>query len=215
VGSESLLKRKRIYNSKTFMVNHAADIKHFMKATAPETVVPKDLASIPGRRVGFVGMVDKVRFDFDLIEKLADNSDNQVVIVGGFVDDADRLLPKRDNIHCLGMKSINDLPAYIKGLDVCLMPYRLNDATRNIYPLKLHEYMATGKPVVATPIPAVEEFRDLMYVVDDLAEYSQVVNHAASEKNTDKVERRLACAQDHSWEIHVAEKVNYIEENLV
>ena len=214
VGSAPLLESKRGYNPKTFMVNHAADIEHFMKAAAPDTVVPGDLASIPGLRIGFVGMVDRVRFDFELIEKLADNPDNQVVIVGGFVDDADQLFPQRDNLHLLGMKPIDALPAYIKGLDVCLMPYRLNEATRNIYPLKLHEYMATGKPVVATPIPAVEEFRDLLYVVDDLAEYSSVVARAAAEDDPDLVERRKACAREHSWEAHVAEKVNYIEENL-
>jgi len=113
------------------------------------------------------------------------------------------------------MKTLNELPGYLKGMDVCLMPYRLNDATRSIYPLKLHEYMATGKPVVATAIPAVESFRNLIYVAEDENQFVEQVACALHEKDPDVILRRRACAREHSWEAHVAEKLRLVHLHLL
>ncbi|MBM3224355.1 MAG: glycosyltransferase family 1 protein, partial [Candidatus Tectomicrobia bacterium] len=150
VGSEPLYATKAPFNPHTYVVNHAADIAHFMRATEPDTVIPEALQAVPRPRIGFVGMVDDVRFDTQLIVQLAENPHYHIVIVGGLLGDTARAFPQQPNIHLFGMQPVSALPAFIKGLDVCLMPYRLNEATRNIYPLKLHEYMATGKPVVTT-----------------------------------------------------------------
>ena len=179
------------------------------------TVVPEALQAIPHPRIGFVGMVDDVRFDTQLIVRLAENPDYHIVIVGGLLGDTARAFPQQPNIHLLGMQPVSALPAYIKGLDVCLMPYRLNEATRNIYPLKLHEYMATGKPVVTTAIPAVESFRDLMYVADNAEEFRQHVAQALLEHDSQRVVQRQQCAQQHSWEVHVAQKMQLIRHHML
>jgi glycosyltransferase involved in cell wall biosynthesis len=127
---------------------------------------------------------------------------------------AQKALPALPNIHWLGMQPLRKLPGYIKGLDVCTMPYRLNEATRNIYPLKLHEYMATGKPVVATAIPAVQAFRHLMYVADGPEQFVECVERALAESDTGLVAQRRVQAQAHSWEAHVARKLALIAEHL-
>jgi glycosyltransferase involved in cell wall biosynthesis len=214
-GSEPLRQRQLRWNPRTFAVPHAADIPHFLKAGDPATVVPDDLAAIPHPRIGFVGMMDPVRFDASLIRKLAQNSAYHVVIVGGLAGGARDLLPPASNVHWLGMKPVLQLPAYLKGMDVCIMPYCLNEATRNIYPLKLHEYLATGKPVVSTAIAAVNSFRDLIYVANSPAEFLAQVEQALREKHSDIAERRRACARQHSWEAHVAAKANVIQEHLL
>jgi glycosyltransferase involved in cell wall biosynthesis len=214
VGSKPLLERKAGLNPNTFVVNHAADVSHFAKAFAPETIVPPDLDAVPRPRLGFVGMMDAVRFDMELIGKLAADPQRQIVLVGGVVGDAGELLPTAPNIHRLGMKRVEELPAYLKGLDVLLMPYRLNDATRHIYPLKLHEYLATGKPVVTTRIPAVEGFEDLMYVADDGDEFERHVRSALTENDPDLTRRRQTCAKGHSWEAHVERKAALVAQHL-
>lgn len=215
VGSEPLLGKKAPFNPRTFVVNHAADIAHFTKAAAEETKVPDDLERIPKPRIGFVGMMDAVRFDVDLINRLAvENPNYQIVIVGGFVGDAQVMLPVRDNIHLLGMKPVAELPGYLKGMDVCLMPYRLNEATRHIYPLKLHEYMATGKPVVATSIPAVQGFRELMYVAANPDHFVELAARALAEDDSSLPLKRIECAQQHTWEIHVRKKAELINRHL-
>jgi glycosyltransferase involved in cell wall biosynthesis len=214
VGSAPLKEKKAPFNPKTFVVNHAADIAHFSKATDPQTPIPADLEKIPNPRIGFVGMVDPVRFDSELLTRLAANPDYHIVIVGGILGGAEKSLPDLPNIHLLGMKTLSQLPGYLKAMDVCLMPYRLNDATKSIYPLKLHEYMATGKPVVATAIPAVEGFRNLMYVAENENHFVEQVACALKEKDPDLASRRQACAREHNWEAHVAEKLRLVQLHL-
>jgi glycosyltransferase involved in cell wall biosynthesis len=211
VGSEPLLKKKARFNPNTYVVNHAADIKHFMKAADPATEVPPDLAALPTPRLGFVGMIDVVRFDAQLIAALADATDAHIVIIGGAMRGAEQLLPAHPRIHWLGMRSVEELPRYLRGMDVLLMPYKLNEATRNIYPLKLFEYLATGKPVVATAIPAVEPMRDLLYVSDSPDDFLRNVSTALAERDEDLAARRIKRATNHTWESHVHRKLELLQ----
>jgi glycosyltransferase involved in cell wall biosynthesis len=214
VGSQPLLERKRGLNAEVHVVTHAADTPHFETAAAEATVVPEDLARIPSPRIGFVGMMDDIRFDTDIIGRLSRTSGRQIVLIGGFMGRAAQLIPTTPNIHRLGMKPVAQLPGYLKGLDVLLMPYRLNDATRHIYPLKLHEYLATGKPIVATPIPAVSGMEDLMYVAPDADTFERYVSVALLERDRDLAERRRRRARVHSWEAHVGTKSAIVERRL-
>jgi glycosyltransferase involved in cell wall biosynthesis len=213
-GSDPLAKKKSGKNSRIRVVNHGADIAHFMKAAAPETVEPPDIASLPHPRIGFVGMIDPLRFDPDLIARLAMNESHQIVIVGGFLDGAEKSIPARNNVHRLGMKHVGELPAYIKGFDVCIMPYRINETTRYIFPLKLFEYLATGKPVVATPIPAVELHRDYLHVADTPEAFARAVEMALHNDSSAESERRRRHALGGDWGAHVDKKARAIAEEF-
>ena len=110
---------------------------------------------MPKPRLGFYGVIDE-RFDTELLAKAAEmRPDWSFVMVGPVVKISDEDLPKRPNIHYLGPKTYAELPAYLSGWDVALMPFAMNESTQFISPTKTPEYLAGGKPVVSTPIKDV------------------------------------------------------------
>ncbi|HEV8043142.1 MAG TPA: glycosyltransferase [Bryobacteraceae bacterium] len=209
-GSQPLADKKAGQSKNIHVVNHAADVDHFLKASAPETIVPADIDKLPRPRIGFVGMIDSLRFDAGLIARLAQNPTYQIVIVGGFMNGAERLIPTLPNIHVLGMKSVPDLPGYIKGMDVCVMPYLVNETTRYIFPLKLFEYLASGKPIVATPIPAVQQHADFIYVGRTADEIAALVDEALHENPAEQA-RRQKHAAAHDWNAHIRRKAELVK----
>jgi UDP-galactopyranose mutase len=153
-GGFSLYEAKKGRHANVHPFPSSVDRAHFMQARGDVTE-PADQAPIPGPRLGFYGVVDE-RMDLDLIAAVADaRPDWSVVIVGPVVkiDPAD--LPVRANLHFLGGKSYAELPAYLAGWDVALMPFAINESTKFISPTKTPEYLAGGKPVVSTPIKDV------------------------------------------------------------
>jgi UDP-galactopyranose mutase len=150
-GGYSLWEAKRDRHRNIHPFPSSVDRGHFAKARTVRDE-PADQAAIPWPRLGFYGVVDE-RMDLHLLARLADaRPDWSVVIVGPVVkiDPAD--LPKRPNLHYLGGKTYDQLPAYLGGWDVALMPFAINESTRFISPTKTPEYLAGGRPVVSTPI---------------------------------------------------------------
>lgn len=215
-GSDPLREKKGEQNRTIRVVNHAADIAHFGKASLAATPVPADIEKVPHPRVGFVGMIDPLRFDPAIIESLAraEGGKYQIVIVGGFLNGADKLIPDLPNVHRIGMRSVPELPGYLKGMDVCIMPYRLNETTRYIFPLKLFEYLATGKPIVGTPIPAVQKHAEHVYVASSNEEFVELTARALREDSDAERERRQHHAAAHDWLAHVTRKAEFLLETL-
>jgi UDP-galactopyranose mutase len=153
-GGYSLYEAKRDHHPNVHPFPSSVDVAHFGKARQP-VAEPSDQASIPHPRLGFFGVIDE-RMDQRLIEALADmRPEWQIVMLGPVVKIDPAELPQRPNIHYLGGKQYPELPAYLAGWDVALMPFALNEATRFISPTKTPEYLAGGKPVVSTPIADV------------------------------------------------------------
>src|SRR5205085_3107362 len=114
-----------------------------------------DQEELPLPRLGFYGVIDE-RFDTELLARAAEmRPDWSFVMVGPVVKISDDELPRRPNIHYLGPKTYAELPGYLSGWDVALMPFAMNDSTQFISPTKTPEYLAGGKPVVSTPIKDV------------------------------------------------------------
>jgi UDP-galactopyranose mutase len=134
----------------------SVEAEHFAKArTATEE--PPDQAPIARPRLGFFGVIDE-RMDLPLLAELADARPNwQIVMLGPVVKIAPESLPQRPNLHWLGQKSYAELPSYLAGWDVALMPFALNESTRFISPTKTLEYMAARKLIVSTAIRDVVE----------------------------------------------------------
>jgi glycosyltransferase involved in cell wall biosynthesis len=144
---------------------NVADVDHFAAARR-EGPIPPDLAAIPRPRVGYVGVLSDFKLDLDLLESaIAQRDDWHFVFIGdereGQASPVLARLRGRPNVHLLGWRPYEALPDYLRGIDAALLPQQINDYTRAMFPMKFFEYLAAGKPIVGTPLPALAEFRDL------------------------------------------------------
>ena len=150
-GGQSIYEAKKNLHSNIYPFPSSIDKEHFTKARKL-TATPADQVRTHQPLLGFYGVIDE-RFDIALIRGIADARPGwQIVLIGPVVKIDPALLPKNKNIHYLGPKTYAELPAYLAGWDIALVPFLLNESTRFISPTKTPEYLAAGKPVISTPI---------------------------------------------------------------
>jgi UDP-galactopyranose mutase len=150
-GGSSLYEAKKDRHPSVHCFPSSVDRAHFCKARARQ-FEPADQEDLPLPRLGFYGVIDE-RFDIELLDAVAKmRPDWSFVMVGPVVKISEDELPRRPNIHYLGPKTYDQLPAYLSGWDVALMPFAMNESTQFISPTKTPEYLAGGKPVVSTPV---------------------------------------------------------------
>ncbi|WP_199707223.1 glycosyltransferase [Teichococcus wenyumeiae] len=155
-GGHSLYEAKKTRHANVHAFPSSIDKAHFSRARQGGMEDPADQKHIPHPRIGFFGVVDE-RMDIRLVANLADlRPDWNLVMIGPVVKIDPALLPRRPNIHWLGMKSYQDLPRYLAGWDAGFMPFALNEATRFISPTKTPEFLSAGLPVVSTPVRDVQ-----------------------------------------------------------
>jgi UDP-galactopyranose mutase len=153
-GGHSLYEAKRDRHANIHPFPSSVEVSHFAQARG-KLIEPADMIDLPGPRLGFYGVIDE-RMDLDLLAQLADaRPEWSIVMVGPVVKISQDDLPRRANIYYLGNKTYAELPSYLRGWDVALMPFAINEATRFISPTKTPEYLAGGLPVVSTPIADV------------------------------------------------------------
>ena len=199
-GGHKLMQSKARFHENVHFFGCGVDVAHFGRARSDDVTVPPDLAMLPGPVLGYYGVVDE-RLDYQLLSTLAlGMPDAQVVMVGPVVKVDPRELPQAPNLHWLGQRDYGELPAYLKGFDVCLMPFALNEATEYINPTKTLEYMAGGKPIVSTAIADVlHHFTPVVDVAESHDEFVAAVRRAATAPNEALIERGLQQASHHSW----------------
>jgi glycosyltransferase involved in cell wall biosynthesis len=201
VSAQKLYDSKAKLNPRTILVRHGVDHVHFRKALDASLVVPPELAALPKPIIGFFGLVaDWV--DVDLMAHVAKQFPNGSLVVIGKVTTDVTALKALPNVHFFGRKPYAELPAYAKGFDVALNPFRLNELTLNANPLKVREYLAAGLPVVATPIPEVEVLPQCRIGATP-EEFVQEIKEALEDPGP-SVERSEAIRGE-SWEAKLAE----------
>ncbi len=150
-GGQSLYEAKRNQHPNVYAFPSSVDVAHFATARNINSD-PVDQAHIPHPRLGFFGVIDE-RMDIELLDGIAAaQPDWHLVMIGPVVKIDPAILPRRENIHYLGGKDYKDLPAYLAGWDLAMLPFANNESTRFISPTKTPEYLSAGKPVVSTPI---------------------------------------------------------------
>jgi glycosyltransferase involved in cell wall biosynthesis len=156
VSAERLLRSKGPYNPRTVLVRHGVDFDHFRQALDPATAVPAEIANLPKPVIGYFGLMSADWVDVPLLEAVARHfSGGSLVLIGKVAMDLGPLT-QMPNVHVLGRKPYQTLPAYCKGFDAAVIPFPVSPVTLSANPLKAREYLAAGLPVVSTPIPEVE-----------------------------------------------------------
>jgi glycosyltransferase involved in cell wall biosynthesis len=206
-----LAEAKRLHNAKTFVSPHGVDHALFATALDPATVVPPDLAAIPHPRIGFYGTL-RDWVDFELIAHVArKRPDWAIVLIGQQFAD---LSPLRGlgNVHLLGQKLHRELPAYCKGFDVGMIPYRIDERMTFVNPLKLREYVSAGLPVVSTPVPEVTRLSHLAHVAASKEEFVAAIEHALRETSPAHRGMRSLAMKEETWAARVAQVARTVDE---
>jgi exopolysaccharide biosynthesis WecB/TagA/CpsF family protein len=214
--ADNLRRSRETLNPNTHTVLNAVDIEIFSRALDPATPLPSDLAAVPAPRLAVVGLHDS-RLDVSALEALAEaDPDWHIVLIGpvkaGQVDEA--RLRRHANVHLLGEKARRELPGYLKGVSVALIPYTANELTRNIFPLKLFEYLAAGLPVVVGGLPELLPYDGMIGVAETPGDYPELVRRAIAEDNSDARTARVALAAENTWDDRVEQISSLVERTL-
>lgn len=192
-GGPSLYRAKQGRHPNVHCFPSSVDAAHFGRARAGAAAYPDeapDQRALPHPRLGYYGVIDE-RLDLPLLAALADaHPEWQIVLVGPVVKIDPATLPRRPNIHYTGQRRYEELPGYLAGWDVCLLPFALNDSTRFISPTKTLEYMAAERPIVSTPITDVAEpYGEIVRLGDTPEAFVRACERALSADGEDRARR--------------------------
>ncbi|PQB05086.1 glycosyltransferase [Aureitalea marina] len=204
-NSQYLTQYSRQFNNNSFMVGQGCDLEEFDDSDN-RLAIPADLAAIPGPVVGYVGSLTSLRLDIQLLEYIARERPDWKLVLVGPQDEQFKAssLHQMNNVHFLGNKRPDELPAYIKGFDVAINPQVINDITIGNYPRKIDEYLAMGKAVVATKTVAMEMFNEHVYLAKTHSDYVDMIQQAIYEDPMKRYHQRTEFAKSHTWENNVA-----------
>ncbi|PJJ76570.1 glycosyltransferase involved in cell wall biosynthesis [Thermoflavifilum aggregans] len=198
------------FNPNSFYTGQGCNIELFngYKTFDP----PEDIKHIPHPRIGYVGNLYGLRLDEEIFFSIAKHNPDWQIILIGPEDESFRKSKLHDlaNVHFLGKKPLESLPAYIQSIDVCLNPQRVNELTIGNYPLKVDEYLAMGKPVVATRTHAMKMFETYCYLAEKKEDFPILIEQALYENNPLLEEKRKSFASTHTWEHTVSMISEYI-----
>ncbi|MER3403451.1 MAG: hypothetical protein C4337_09250 [Armatimonadota bacterium] len=217
VVSPHLIPQHQARGREAVLLPNAVSADIFAKALEPRTPVPTDLLAIPQPRVGFIGAITPEWIDIELVLVTAQkNPQWHFVLIGP-------RWPRRKwkhlhfpkNVHFLGMRPYHLLPNYLKGIDVCLLPFKQNAITFGASPLKLYEYLAAGRAVVSTYVPDVNYFENLAWVANDASDFSKAIHQALKTAHDPAAQQaRLRAVQPHTWDSRAQKVYHHVSQFL-
>lgn len=193
------------YNPASFYIGQGCELDIFTSSAALPAVPAID--SLKGPKIGYVGALQSIRLDIELIAHIAVTKPDWNIILVGPEDDIfkESKLHGIPNIHFLGAQKPEDLPQYINAFDLCINPQLVNQVTIGNYPRKIDEYLAMGKPVVATHTEAVTIFEDTVYLAENKESFVTLIEKGLQENTEESAAYRVKVAHSHSWENSVGE----------
>jgi teichuronic acid biosynthesis glycosyltransferase TuaH len=219
VTSRNLHRLKKHLNPNTYVLHNAVDISIFEKALDGPLPRPKELEGVTGKIIGFTGNLNEYRLNYPLFRKLAEqHPDKTLVLVGPLNSDCYKAhgLDQMPNVILTGGKHITELPAFLQHFDVAIIPFLKNKLTASIYPLKINEYLAAGKPVVATNFSEdIRSFAKDIYLAENEEEFVQLIDRAIAGNCRELVQERAATAKSNTWTERVREFWEVVDRHLV
>ncbi len=202
---KSLVKKLSRFGPKVSQLPNAADIEIFKSNISWER--PAELKGITKKIIGYTGNICH-RVDYDLLYTVAKEHKDKVLVMVGPRNDLDKHTYDFEglgNVIFTGAKNIRDLPAYLQYFDCTIIPFKMNELTKGIYPLKVNEYLAMGKPLVSTPFsPDIKEFGEVIYLAEHTDDFVKKIDQAIHEDNDELKTARIELAKTSSWTNRVA-----------
>jgi glycosyltransferase involved in cell wall biosynthesis len=179
----------------------------------PATTVAPEIVSLPKPVIGFFGLLaDWV--DLDIIAALARARPQWSFVLVGKTQTDLRPVHGVPNVHLVGQRPYSELPRYCRGFDVGLIPFRMNELTLRVNPLKLREYLAAGLPVVSTPLPEVVRYQGVVHIATHTEGFLQEIEAAIHERTSARDRDRVELMRSEGWEARVAEMARLVQERL-
>lgn len=199
------------YNTNSYFVGQGCDLSLFSEQNIKE--IPEDIARISGPVIGYIGTLVTLRLDIGIIRYIALNKPDWNIVLVGPEDDGFLKSDLHDikNICFLGSKKESELPAYLSAFTVAINPQLMNELTIGNYPRKIDEYLAMGKPVVATKTLAMEYFQNYVSLADDYESWINAIEYEMLHNSETKENERIKFAMNHTWENNVIEIYRSIE----
>ncbi len=213
VAPPALLEAKSAQNPTTVFSPHGVDAELFARAMDPVTQLPPFTRELPRPVIGFFGLIADW-IDTELICWLADQRPSWSFLLVGAqkTDIAD--LRRRSNIHLPGPQPYGELPGWARAFDVAIIPYRLNQQVKNANPLKLREYLATGRPVVTVRNPEIERFARWVQIADSREEFLEAIEAALEPEPASAIAERMASVSEMTWDHRVKEVLDTVDRAL-
>jgi teichuronic acid biosynthesis glycosyltransferase TuaH len=202
-NSSYLANYAKKYNPRSYDIGQGCDLDGYI---VDHYKIPGDMKAFSHPVVGYVGALLETRLDIGLIEAIAKRKPEWSIVLVGPEDDAFKQsnLHNISNVHFLGSKPVDSLPSYVHHFDVCINPQVLNQMTIGNYPRKIDEYLAAGKPVVATETDTMQMFKDYCFLAKDVDGYVEGISQMLANGNSkEDFEARRAFALSHTWEASV------------
>lgn len=190
--------KSSLFPKKSFRIRHGVDVEHF---AAPCDSMPADFPSNGKKTFTYWGSIDYKKVDYDLLKFLSEkNRDYNILLIGRVFDFKVEDFRSCGNVFFVGEKSYAELPRYAAFSDGFLIPWDSGDEmNRNASPIKLREYLSTGKPVVATYIPEFDEFKEYIYISSNNGEFLDNMKKAASEDSSEIAGKRKDFVKQNGW----------------
>ena len=203
VVSPQLYEAKRPYNAHTHLVPNGVNYQAYVVALNDEAL-PRDLQAIPRPRLGYSGLIGD-RLDFGLLKALAEARPEWSLVFLGEARAPQKAMAweallQKPNVHYLGQVAVDQVPHYLKGFDVGLMPYARSRESEHISPLKVYDYLAAGLPIASVDIPAARQFAAHLHLAHTPSDFITAVQNALADTSPARFEARRKTAQQHTWE---------------
>jgi len=198
------------YAKNHYYVPNGVDVQGFIQERYK---IPEIVRYISGIILGVVGTFDE-RVDIELLEFILENIEGAILLLVGPIQTDIGKLGRHPRVLRVGKRQYEEIPSFIKTFDVALIPYRVNEVTKAVYPVKLHEYLVFGKPVVATDLPELKQFSTIMWIANTKEKYLHFVRLAIKEKDEEIRQKRIKVAKENSWEQRTSQITGILQNYL-
>ena len=211
--NRTLMETHSRHNANVHLSPHGVDTGMFARSTSPETAVPEEVTKLQRPVIGWWGVLDP-RVDISILEHVAVARPNWTILLIGRVAADVSALSRLANVVFVGTKPYTDLPRWAKAIDVCILPYAQAVWTERSSPLKVREYLAAGKPVVATPFPEAQMFGALVQVVADGPGFVCAIEEALAMDTPERAVLRQKAVESNTWDATVENVLEKLKAEL-